>query len=163
MGNLQELRTAVEAIQQNVSDELQMQLSAFEHQYVACFDLPASGTDLDGLSEKADRVDIWRLDAELRTLSEPLQRLSRRTVGDEAKTAALERKVESLEIAQAAMNMAGDRDLSTSAEVAVLGARLDVVAKEHAELAARILDVEDLVEENECTRLNRLPNLGRNA
>jgi len=70
-----------------------MRLTTLE-QRLEFLELERNPADLD---QKADRLELVRMDAELRELSEPLRRLSQRVADNQAKTTAVEWRVEQLQ------------------------------------------------------------------
>jgi len=97
------------------------------------------------LALKADRAELLRFDAALRELMEPLRRISQRSASEEARSAALERRVEQLQ-----------RQANSSSMLSNMGSqagdtRIDAALREIASLAARVLDMEGLVEGRRCS------------
>jgi DNA repair exonuclease SbcCD ATPase subunit len=110
-----------------------------------------------GLSEKVDRTELSRIEATVRELSDPLRRLSSRAASGEAKTAALERRVEHLQAFTSKDQHRGDESTpgassmeqmqtATSEDIATALMRVDVISGQVAELNARVLEVESSVE-----------------
>merc|ERR1712048_121420 len=75
------------------NEDLIMRLETLEYR----IDCNEHGSPEQQLSEKADRSELLRLDAELRELAEPLRRLSHRVGTSEVRTASLERRYEQLQ------------------------------------------------------------------
>lgn len=92
------------------------------------------------IESKANYTDVVRLDASMRELAEPLRRLSQRSAVEEAKTAGLERRLEQLQ------QQANAHIALTAPKTQPSDARLEIVVAELASVAARVLDLEGLLE-----------------
>jgi len=110
------------------------------------------------LSEKADRTQLLRVEAAVQELSEPINRLSKRTASNEARSAALERRVEQLQQFHANSESLGSsggiEGVASSSpqppqaieELSAAVSRIDAVASLVNNLKARLLDLESVVE-----------------
>eukprot|EP00930_Biecheleria_cincta_P102028 TRINITY_DN9369_c1_g1_i1.p1 TRINITY_DN9369_c1_g1~~TRINITY_DN9369_c1_g1_i1.p1 ORF type:complete len:1391 (+),score=379.95 TRINITY_DN9369_c1_g1_i1:242-4174(+) len=131
-----------------------------------------TGNSGEVLSQKADRADLLRLDAAMRELSDPLRRLSQRSASNESRSAALERRLEQVQDILNGRGLAltggsgSAADMHKSGESSALAtargrnggkpdiaegdfassAGLDAVAKEVAEISARLMEMESVME-----------------
>lgn len=112
------------------------------------------GTGESVLAMKADRADLLRLDATVRELTEPMRRLSQRAAGTEAVTATLERRLDQLQDARSV-----DEAARRSVE-ACPGLVATAKVQEIADLTARIVDIEGLLEGTDSVRGGLLGTVG---
>lgn len=115
-------------------DALELQYEAMEKEQV--------------LEAQQGRADVVRLDASLRELQEPLRRLSQRTAGLEASFAAFERRLEQL----SQLQEASEARCNMEAMISTPSARSEGKVQEIADLAARVMDIEALLEGAELLR-----------
>lgn len=92
----------------------------------------------DAMSEKADRSELHRLDLALEELQQPLRRLSQRTASNEARTTALEHRLEQFQdkLPNVIVN---STDQTTSNEQA------DATGLRLGEISARVMELEELL------------------
>eukprot|EP00931_Biecheleriopsis_adriatica_P061306 TRINITY_DN36860_c0_g1_i1.p1 TRINITY_DN36860_c0_g1~~TRINITY_DN36860_c0_g1_i1.p1 ORF type:complete len:1205 (-),score=365.25 TRINITY_DN36860_c0_g1_i1:56-3199(-) len=118
--------------------------------------LEEDGGSQELLSQKADRAELMRLDASLREFSEPLRRLSQRTASSETRSTALERRIEQL---QDALNSSATRSGGSGSAAeshpspedggAPLNGGMEALARQLAELSARVIDMESHLENSQ--------------
>lgn len=123
--------------------DIMVRTEALEHR-IQCFER-GDGSDL---SEKADRAELLRVEAAVREISEPLRRLSHRAASCEARSAAVERRVEQM---QQALHDNAEQSTSSlprmrHADGPSAGPRFDALLKQVADLSARVIDLEGLSE-----------------
>eukprot|EP00927_Polykrikos_kofoidii_P030676 TRINITY_DN26404_c0_g1_i1.p1 TRINITY_DN26404_c0_g1~~TRINITY_DN26404_c0_g1_i1.p1 ORF type:complete len:647 (-),score=144.90 TRINITY_DN26404_c0_g1_i1:82-1989(-) len=102
------------------------------------------------LSEKADRSELQRVDAAVRELAEPLRRISQRAAGGEARTTALERRVEQVQQQVETLWQSNASSSTTAAhatELANVAARVDALTREVSAVVARVGEAECLLDD----------------
>jgi hypothetical protein len=113
---------------------LSMQVESLEHRVQGLENEQAE------IESKANYTDVVRLDLSMRELADPLRRLSQRSAVEEAKTAGLERRLDQLQ-QQANAFLA-----LTAPKTQPSDTRLEIVFAELSSVAARVLDLEGLLE-----------------
>lgn len=127
-------------------DSIELRMESLEH-----------GGAEGGLTMKADRADLARLDATVRELSEPVRRLSQRAASVEANTTTLERRLEQLSLMQESRSMEDAHRSLEDCPGPVTAAKV----QEIADLKARIVDIEGLLEGVDLARGGLLGPMGR--
>lgn len=92
----------------------------------------------DAVSEKADRSELHRLDLALEELQQPLRRLSQRTASNEARTTALEHRLDQFQekLPNAVLAISTDQTASNEA---------DATEVRIGEISARVMELEELL------------------